>query len=105
LAVDEFLPERLQGLVVEVKVHFERPIRHTLALAEEVYHLIEEGVKIHWAASLGPLPDQSADTVCFTAASMYHSGGRKERGRCGEGGLEVWIRCAMHHRNSWGLHT
>jgi hypothetical protein len=86
LAVDEFLLERLQGLVIEVKLRLEGPVRHTLALTEEVDNMIKEGVKVHLVASLGPLSQARVPVLeHLMCASMYHSRGRKERGRCGPG--------------------
>jgi hypothetical protein len=57
-----------------------------LALTEEVDDLIEEGIKVHLVASLGP-PSQTRVQVLehLICAPMYHSRGRKERGREGIG--------------------
>jgi hypothetical protein len=51
LAVDEFLLEGLESLIVEMELHLERPIRHPLALTEKVDNLIKDSVKVHRAPS------------------------------------------------------
>jgi hypothetical protein len=51
LAVDEFLLEGLESLIVELELHLERPIRHPLALTEKVDNLIKDSVKVHRAPS------------------------------------------------------
>jgi hypothetical protein len=47
LCVEEFVLEIIKGLLIQVKLALERPIRHTLALAQEIDNVIEEGVEVH----------------------------------------------------------
>jgi hypothetical protein len=47
LRVEEFLFEIIEGLLIQVKLALERAIRHTLALAQEIDNVIEEGVEVH----------------------------------------------------------
>src|SRR5262249_39819303 len=47
LCVEEFILEIIEGLLIQVKLALERPIRHTLALAQEIDNVIEEGVEVH----------------------------------------------------------
>ena len=82
MRVEEFVFEILEGGVIELKLSLECPVRHTLALAQEVHHVIKEGIKVHLVSSPG-LPSQTRVPVLepLVCASMYHSRGRKERGR------------------------
>jgi hypothetical protein len=47
LRVEEFVLEIIEGLLIQVKLALERPIRYTLTLAQEIDHVIEEGVEVH----------------------------------------------------------
>jgi hypothetical protein len=51
--VQEFVLQIVQGLLIQLKLALECPIRHPLTLAQEIDDLIEEGIKVH--AQL-PLP-------------------------------------------------
>jgi hypothetical protein len=50
VGIEEFLFERLQGLIIQMKLDLECPTCHPLALVQEVNNLIEDGIKVH----LGP---------------------------------------------------
>src|SRR5215813_2615463 len=86
MRVEEFVLEILEGSIIELKLPLQRSICHTLALAQEVNHVIKEGIKVHLVSSLG-LPSQTRVPVLahLICASMYHSRGRKERGKCAIG--------------------
>jgi hypothetical protein len=79
LAVDEFLLERLQRLIIELKLHLERPVRHPLALTEEVNNLIEDGIQVHLLPSRGPHCRRLAKTEpnLWTALCTTAGGERK----------------------------
>ena len=47
MGIEEFVFERLQGLFIQVELDLEGPVRHTLALTQEVHDLIEDGVEVH----------------------------------------------------------
>jgi hypothetical protein len=51
LRVEEFVLKIIEGLLIQVKLALERPIRHTLAQAQELDNVIEECVKIHRSSS------------------------------------------------------
>ena len=50
--IEKFVLEGLQGLVVQVKLHFERAIRHPAPLAQQDDHLIYDRDKVHPVSSL-----------------------------------------------------
>src|SRR5262249_59362663 len=52
LALDEFVFERCQVHVIELKLQLEGPIRQTAALAQEGYRLIHDRDKVHPVSSL-----------------------------------------------------
>src|SRR5262249_55933084 len=47
LGLNEFLFEDFEGVVLQLELDLERPIRHALTLTEEGNHLIEDRVKVH----------------------------------------------------------
>ena len=51
LGLNEFLFEGVEGVVLQLELDLERPIRHALTLTEEGNHLIEDRVKVHRAPS------------------------------------------------------
>ena len=51
LALDEFVFERCQVRVIELKLQLEGPIRQTAALAQEGYRLIHDRDKVHSVSS------------------------------------------------------
>jgi hypothetical protein len=71
-----------QVVVIELKLALERPIGDALPLAQEGNHVIKEGIKVHLVSSLGP-PSQTRVPALehLVCASIYHTRGRKERGR------------------------
>ena len=82
MRVEEFVLEILEGGIIELKLPLQRSICHTLALAQEVNHVIKEGIKVHLVSSLG-LPSQTRVPVLahLICASMYHSRGKTRRAR------------------------
>jgi len=81
MGVEEFVLEILEGGIIELKLPLECPVRHTLALTEQVDDLIEEGIKVHLVASLGsPLPDQSASAGAPHVRSYVPQQGEKGKG-------------------------
>ena len=59
LGLDELVLERLQRLIIQMKLHFEGSICDALTLAQEVGHLVEECVKVHPAPFAGSEGDDS----------------------------------------------
>jgi hypothetical protein len=51
LRVEEFVLKIIEGLLIQVKLALERPIRHTLALVQGIDKVIEECVEIHRISS------------------------------------------------------
>jgi hypothetical protein len=51
LCIEEFILEIIEGLLIQVKLALECPIRHTLALAQEIDNMIDKGVKVHRVSS------------------------------------------------------
>jgi hypothetical protein len=47
LRVEEFVLKIIEGHLIQVKLALERPIRHTLVLAQEIDNAIEECVEVH----------------------------------------------------------
>jgi hypothetical protein len=47
LRVEEFVLEIIEGLLIQVKLALKRPIRHTLALAQELDNVIEQCIEVH----------------------------------------------------------
>jgi hypothetical protein len=47
LSLNEFLFEGFEGVVIQLELDLECPIRHALTLMEEGNHLIEDSVKVH----------------------------------------------------------
>jgi hypothetical protein len=54
LGVDEFLLEGLQGVVIQVKLEFERPVGDASSLSKEFHDLVKHCVKFHHRLSLWP---------------------------------------------------
>jgi hypothetical protein len=51
LRVEELVLKIIEGLLIQVKLALERPICHTLALAQEIDNAIEECVEVHHISS------------------------------------------------------
>src|SRR5262249_16688414 len=51
LGIEEFMSEIIESLLIQVKLALERPIRHTLTLAQEIDNMINKGVKVHRVSS------------------------------------------------------
>src|SRR5215468_3904909 len=51
LGIDDFFFEILHVVVVEVNLTLQSPIGHTSSTAEEVYHLVEYRVEVHYRPS------------------------------------------------------
>jgi hypothetical protein len=98
MRVEEFVLEILEGGIIELKLPLECPVRHTLALTEEVDDLIEEGIKVHMVASPGsPLPDQSASAGAPHVRSYVPQQGEKGKGQVwGQAGETVGTRSVCH---------
>jgi hypothetical protein len=64
VCIEEFVFEGLQGLVVQVKLHFEGPVGHPPPLAQQGDHLIQDRDKVHRLSSLpGARPSYSCTTL------------------------------------------
>src|SRR5262249_26245632 len=53
MRIQEFVRQRRECLIIQVEVHLECPIGHTLALAEEYHNLIEDSIQVHRSSSRG----------------------------------------------------
>jgi hypothetical protein len=47
LRVEEFVLKIIESLLIQVKLALERPIRHTLALVQEIDNVVEECAEVH----------------------------------------------------------
>src|SRR5262249_47787441 len=75
LGLNEFIFEGFEGVVIQLELDLERPIRHALTLTEEGNHLIEDSVKVHWTPSC-PYGGQYGPTAAHSqqqeaTCSMY----------------------------------
>jgi hypothetical protein len=73
LRVEEFVLEVIEGLLIQVKLALERPIRHTLTLAQEIDNVIEESVEVHSIFSTRLKGMADSGVLC----SIYRSGRSK----------------------------
>jgi hypothetical protein len=86
VGIEEFVLEIVEGVLVEVKLTLECPVRHALPLTEEVNNLIKDGVKVHRR----PCSPCGSDTgltaahgpVRVNMGSRYHKWPGKESGKC-----------------------
>jgi hypothetical protein len=82
LGLDEFVLERFERLVIQLELDLERAIRHPLALTEQVYHLIQDGIQVHVEPSnlsggaVGPM--MGHDQVREDIGYRYHNWRGKE---------------------------
>jgi hypothetical protein len=51
VGIEEFGCEIGEGLIVQLKLALERPVRDAAALAEECQDLIEHGIEVHHPSS------------------------------------------------------
>ena len=52
MGIKEFLGEIVQGVVIQLKLPLEGPIRHPAPLAQQGNHLIQDRDKVHPVSSL-----------------------------------------------------
>ena len=64
LGLNEFLFQGFEGVVLQLELDLERPIRHALTLTEEGNHLIEDRVKVHARPSL-PVVRSACMRMCL----------------------------------------